>query len=205
MNTLKVKVAEIEQVTSNIKHFILVGEDGGKLPAFSGGSHVVVAMDINGRIHRNPYSLMGSPEETSAYHISVLRQEKSRGGSVYMHDNVTVGSKLTITYPVNLFALEKLAHKHLLIAGGIGITPFMSQIEDLKRIGATYELHYSFRSPQSGAFVPILRNKCAEYAKFYITSEGVMLDFSQLLSQQPLHVVHIRRHAYPMVVGSGVD
>ena len=197
MSTLNVKVAEIEQVTSNIKHFTLVGEDGRKLPAFSGGSHVVVAMDINGRIHRNPYSLMGSPEETSAYHISVLRQEKSRGGSVYMHDNVTVGSKLKITYPVNLFALEKLAHKHLLIAGGIGITPFMSQIEDLKRIGATYELHYSFRSPQSGAFVLVLKNKCAENAKFYITSEGVMLDFSQLLSQQPLgtHVYVCGPHA----------
>jgi ferredoxin-NADP reductase len=34
---------------------------------------------------------------------------------------------------VNLFALDKIARKHVLIAGGIGITPFMAQLEDLHR------------------------------------------------------------------------
>ncbi|MEY3747616.1 MAG: hypothetical protein RL194_1075, partial [Pseudomonadota bacterium] len=128
MSTINAVVANIEQITPMVKHFTLRREDGARLPAFSGGSHIVVAMNINGRIHRNPYSLMGNPEDTDSYHISVRRQEKSRGGSVYMHDQVEIGSRLQITYPVNLFALEKRAKKHLLVAGGIGITPFMSQI-----------------------------------------------------------------------------
>lgn len=200
MSHLQVIVAGVEQVTPMVKHFTLVREDGSRFPAFSGGSHIVVAMNIDGRIHRNPYSLMGSPEDTGAYHISVRRQEKSRGGSVFMHDQIKAGSRLQITYPVNLFALEKKARKHLLIAGGIGITPFMSQIEDLNRTGAHYELHYAFRSPENGAFCSDLQVKCGEKANFYVESEGGMLDLKRLLSNQPLgtHVYVCGPH--PMVV-----
>ena len=134
MSMIDVKVAAVEQVTPLVKHFTFVKKDGAPFPAFSGGSHVVVSMNVGGRVHRNPYSLMGSPIDTGSYHISVRKQERSRGGSVFMHENVEVGTSLQITYPVNLFSLAKKAHKHILIAGGIGITPFMSQLVDLKRL-----------------------------------------------------------------------
>ncbi len=200
MSTMNAVVVNIEQITPMVKHFTLQREDGAALPAFSGGSHIVVAMNINGRIHRNPYSLMGNPEDTGSYHISVRRQEKSRGGSVYMHDQVKVGSRLQITYPVNLFALEKRGKKHLLIAGGIGITPFMSQIHDLNRTGGQYELHYAYRSPEHGAFSERLQASCGNRANFYVESEGGMLKFNELLAKQPLgtHVYVCGPH--PMVV-----
>ena len=185
-NLFNVTVASIEQITPLVKHFTFERDDGKVFPAFSGGSHIVVAMNIDGRIHRNPYSLIGSPEETNAYHISVRRQEKSRGGSIHMHDHVKVGTKLQITYPVNLFSLEKMARKHILIAGGIGITPFMSQIEDLKRNNANYELHYAYRSAEHGAFSEYLMDKCGDKAHFYVESEGRKLDMHTLLSTQPL-------------------
>ena len=186
MNMLNVVVMAIENITPMVKHFSLVRTDGKLLPVFSGGSHVVVAMNINGRVHRNPYSLMGSPSDTSAYHVSVRRQENSRGGSVFMHDALQIGDKLQITYPVNLFSLAKKAHKHLLIAGGIGITPFMSQIEDLIRNKANFELHYAYRSPEHGAFSQQLKQKCGDKAQFYVESEGRKLELKGLLSQQLL-------------------
>lgn len=200
-NLFNVTVAGIEQITPLVKHFTFERDDGKEFPAFSGGSHIVVAMNIHGRMHRNPYSLMGSPEETSTYHISVRRQEQSRGGSVHMHDHVKVGTKLQITYPVNLFSLEKMARKHILIAGGIGITPFMSQIEDLKRNNANYELHYAYRSAEHGAFSEHLVDKCGDKAHFYVESEGCKLNLHTLLSTQPLgtHVYVCGPNA--MVVG----
>lgn len=186
MSTIDVKVAAIEQVTALVKHFTFVKEDGTVFPAFSGGSHIVISLNIGGRVHRNPYSLMGSPEDTDAYHISVRRQERSRGGSVYMHDNVTVGMPFKITYPVNLFSLAKKARKHILIAGGIGITPFMSQIADLERLGADYELHYAFRAPEHGAFAERLKKTCGSKLHCYIDSFGERLDLPVLLGNQPL-------------------
>ena len=133
MSVLNVTVEKVEQITDVVKQFTFVQDNGEALPKFSGGSHVVVSMDINGRTHRNPYSLMSSPANTDSYQIAVRRQDKSRGGSVFMHDQVKPGTKLTITYPVNLFAINRLGKKHILVAGGIGITPFMSQIADLNR------------------------------------------------------------------------
>lgn len=186
MSTINVKIAAIKQVTPLIKHFTFVKEDGSEFPAFSGGSHVVVSLNIGGRVHRNPYSLMGSPTDTSAYHISVRKQEQSRGGSVFMHDYVAVGMSFKITYPVNLFSLAKKGHKHILIAGGIGITPFMSQIADLKRTGADFELHYAFRSPEHGAFAEQLAKVCGDKFHCYIDSEGDRLDLQALLGNQPL-------------------
>jgi ferredoxin-NADP reductase len=186
MSTVNVRVAAVEQVTPMIKHFTLVREDGQDFPTFSGGSHVVLAMDINGRVHRNAYSLMGSPEDTKAYHISVRRQERSRGGSVFMHDHVVEGSQLQITFPVNLFSLSKLGRKHILIAGGIGITPFMSQLHDIQRNGYQYELHYAFRSPEHGAFQEQVKSLCGDKAYFYADSLGQKLDIRVLLSAQLL-------------------
>jgi ferredoxin-NADP reductase len=186
MSMIDVKVAAIEQVTPLVKHFTLVKQDGTVFPAFSGGSHIVISLDIGGRVHRNPYSLMGSPEDNGAYHISVRRQEKSRGGSVYLHENVTVGMPLKITYPVNLFSLAKKARKHILLAGGIGITPFMSQIADLKRLDANYELHYAFRAPEHGAFAEQLKKTCGDKLYCYVDSLAERVDLSALLGNQPL-------------------
>ena len=66
---------------------------GGELPAFSGGSHIIVVMRGAQRVYRNPYSLMSSPNELENYQISVLRVDPSRGGSAFMHEQVRVGSQ----------------------------------------------------------------------------------------------------------------
>ena len=131
--TIAVEVIAIEQVTPLIKHFKLAPVAGGALPVFSGGSHIIVVMQGGGRVHRNPYSLLGSPSQLETYEIGVRRMEESRGGSHFMHDTVKVGSRLEIAHPVNLFGLDKIARKHVLIAGGIGITPFLAQLEDSAR------------------------------------------------------------------------
>ena len=186
MSVLNVKVAAVEQVTEVVKHFTLVQENGEPLPHFSGGSHVVVSMNIYGRIHRNPYSLMGSTANSDSYHISVRKQENSRGGSVFMHEQVKPGTRLQITYPTNLFAISKLGRRHILIAGGIGITPFMSQIFYLNRLGYDYELHYAYRSPEHAAFREQLEEMCGDRVYFYIDSEDQRLDIPELLGHQPL-------------------
>ena len=184
--TLAVEVTAIEQVTPLIKHFTLASADGGALPAFSGGSHIIVVMRGALRMHRNPYSLLSSPHQLDTYEIGVRRMEESRGGSHFMHDKVQVGSRLEIAHPVNLFGLDKIARKHVLIAGGIGITPFLAQLEDLHGTPVPYELHYSVRSPEHAAFLNRLREREGDQVRMYYDSESQAVDFDGLLSDQPL-------------------
>ena len=184
--TLAVEVSAIEQVTPLIKHFTLAAADGAALPAFSGGSHVIVVMRGALRAHRNPYSLLSSPHRLDTYEIGVRRMEESRGGSHFMHDKVRVGSRLEIAHPVNLFGLDKIARKHVLIAGGIGITPFLAQLEDLHDGAAPYERHYSVRSPEHAAFLGRLREREGDRLHMYYDSEDQSIDFDGLLSNQPL-------------------
>jgi ferredoxin-NADP reductase len=184
--TIEVEVRAIEQITPLIKHFTLAPAGGGSMPAFSGGSHIVVVMRGDARIHRNPYSLLSSPQDLSTYEIGVRRMEESRGGSHFMHDRVHVGDRLQIAHPVNLFALDKIARKHVLIAGGIGITPFMAQLEDLRAGSVPYELHYSVRAPEHAAFLPRLLERERANVRMYYDSAAQLIDFDGLLSNQPL-------------------
>jgi ferredoxin-NADP reductase len=184
--TIAVDVTGIEQVTPLIKHFTLANAAGGPLPAFSGGSHIIVVMRAAARMHRNPYSLLSSPRELDRYEIAVRRMEESRGGSHFLHDEVRVGSRLEIAHPVNLFALDKIARKHVLIAGGIGITPFLAQLEDLHDGAVPYEVHYSVRSPEHAAFLGRLREREGDRLSVYYDSDNQAVDFDGLLSHQPL-------------------
>ena len=185
-DTIPVRVVAVEQVTPQIKHFKLAAVDGSRLPAFSGGSHIIVVMNDVDRVHRNPYSLLGVPAQLETYEIAVRRMEQSRGGSHFMHDSVSVGSTLEIAHPVNLFGLSKIGRKHILIAGGVGITPILGQMEDLHQDGVPYEIHYSVRAPDHAAFLFRLQQRAADRLKVYYDSSGHAIDFDGLLSTQPL-------------------
>jgi ferredoxin-NADP reductase len=102
-------VSKVTPVTDKIKRFRFERLDGQPLPIFSAGAHVVVSMRDDGHLRRNPYSLMSPPHDPSAYEISVLHVEDSRGGSAFMHDNVSEGDTLTISQPVNLFPADRAA------------------------------------------------------------------------------------------------
>jgi vanillate O-demethylase ferredoxin subunit len=120
------------------------------LPAFAAGSHVDV--QIPGGITRQ-YSLCNDPAETHRYLIAVLHDAASRGGSQAMHDHVNEGDVLTISAPKNHFALAHDARSHLLLAGGIGVTPLLCMAERLANVGAEFEMHYCTRSPARTAFM----------------------------------------------------
>jgi len=182
---LDVRVAAIETMAQDVKCFELVSASGEPLPSFSAGSHVVVTMHGE-RVFRNPYSLMGPLLENRSYRISVLRTESSRGGSHYMHDAVKVGSPLTISYPINLFPLDQLGRKHLLLAGGIGITPLMAMAEELLLRNKTFELHYCMRTRARGAHLDALGQRLGERFRHYCDDRGETLPLARILERQPL-------------------
>jgi len=182
----RVRVEELEQVANRVKRFVFVPIDGEPLPIFSPGAHVIVTMRDGARVFRNPYSLMGSPLDSSRYQISVLRVDESRGGSAYMHERVLKGSTLEINEPVNLFPVNRLGHKHILIAGGIGITPFLAMLSQFKHDRANFELHYAVRSPEDGAYFASLSASREPGVFVYRSDKGERIPLGQILENQPL-------------------
>lgn len=183
---IPVCVAEVTEVNELIRRIRFERRDGGPMPAFSGGAHTVVEMDDHGTRRLNPYSLMGDPADTAGYEISVRRDEAGRGGSLFLHRHVVPGMEMVISHPVNLFALDLRAKKHLMIAGGIGITPFLAQIAQLAAHGGRFELHYAARNPALCAYGAELAARHGSRVHLYYDDAGQMIDLPSLLAGQPL-------------------
>lgn len=91
---------------------------------------------------------------------------------------------MEIGYPVNLFSLDQRAKKHLMLAGGIGITPFISQMAQLTSMGGRFELHYSVRNRELGAYVDELKALYGDRIHLYFDDEGNKIDLVRLLAGQ---------------------
>jgi vanillate monooxygenase ferredoxin subunit len=127
--------------------------DRGPLPGAEPGAHIGVIL-ANG-IERQ-YSLIHAAPELSEYTVGVKRDANSRGGSLYMHDQLRVGSKVFIMPPRNNFPLKEDAELVVLLAGGIGITPLLSMVHHLQQKGESFELKYFTRSIRHTAFHQVL-------------------------------------------------
>ena len=150
---LQVRVARKQAVAEGISSFEFVAAAGGALPAFEAGAHIDV--HLPGGLVRQ-YSLCNAPGPTQHYQVAVLREPQSRGGSQAMHEQVQEGSVLAISAPRNSFPLAAGAHSHLLMAGGIGVTPMLAMAEALHAAGQAFELHYATRSRARTAFADAL-------------------------------------------------
>lgn len=178
---IKVKVLNIKQVAPMIREFTL-GSIDKELNPFSPGSHVVVEMPSRKKTIRNAYSLLSDPLDTKSYRIAVRLQPESRGGSVYMHKELQEGDELSISPPANLFTPHWQAKNHLFFAGGVGITPFMSYIPEMNRRNADCELHYMFRSTQTGSYIDELKSSLGERLHTYDSSKSERADIGKIMS-----------------------
>ena len=154
MDTLQVLLRAIRYEAQSVNAYEFQALDGSALPRFSAGSHIDLQLP-NGM--RRSYSLCNAPDDTHRYVIGVNLDPASRGGSLCVHKDLRVGAVLTISKPRNNFALFEEARHTVFIAGGIGITPIMSMIRRLEVLGRTWELHYCARTPQTAAFMDVLR------------------------------------------------
>lgn len=187
---LKVRVARKSLEAVDICTFELVDVNGGPLPAFSAGSHVDVHLP-NGLTRQ--YSLCNDPAESHRYLIGVLRDPGTRGGSRAMHERVHEGDVLAISAPKNHFPLAHEARRHLLLAGGIGVTPILCMAERLAIAGAEFEMHYCTRSRERTAFHDrIAASEFAPRVRFHFDdgAPAQKLDIAALLAT-PQPGVHL--------------
>ncbi|QHG84115.1 PDR/VanB family oxidoreductase [Rhodococcus rhodochrous] len=183
---LQLTVAETIALRPTVRHVRLVDPVGRPLPSFTPGSHIVVACGTGpgGRPRRNSYSLTGPAFEPDHYAISVRLEESGRGGSQWVHD-LQVGDRVPVGTPRSAFAPILTARHHLLVAGGIGITPILSHIRAAVQWGRSFEVHYAFRDGD-GAHLDELHDLCGPRLHTYTAREVFRERMGQALLEQPI-------------------
>lgn len=166
---IDVRVGKIEHETEMIKRFHLYPVDQKPLPAFTGGSHIMTYMNSESGVIDRTYSLVSNPLDRTEYMISIRKDENSRGGSAHWHNNVKEGDQLEVSFPRNYFPLSFQAKHHVFYAAGIGITPFLTMMADLKEQGQTFELHYAARTQDLCAFYDFLNEEYPNESNFYFS------------------------------------
>lgn len=157
--TLTVRVSRRRPMTGDVTAFEFVHPWGRMLPGYRAGAHIDV--HLPGGFMRT-YSLALADQTSSppgdsgpgcpSYVIGVKREQPSRGGSAAMHERVFEGDLLAISAPRNTFPLHDEARHHLLLAGGIGLTPLLAMAQQLAREGAAFTLCVFARSRAHLAF-----------------------------------------------------
>jgi len=123
-------------------------EDGWELPPFSAGAHIDLLTDSGVR----QYSLLSDPLERNRYEIGVLLEPEGRGGSRWVH-RLRARDEVLASLPRNHFALDVSFPRHVLIAGGIGVTPLLSMARTLASLDRPFEVHYFVRDASRAVFV----------------------------------------------------
>jgi tetrachlorobenzoquinone reductase len=150
----QVLVRSLRYEAQDVVSVELTPPDGTALAPFTAGSHV--DLHLPGGLTRC-YSLLNPEWESGRYVIGVYRDPQSRGGSSYVHDLLRVGQWLSISEPRNNFPIAAGAVRHVLIAGGIGVTPFCSMVESLAVFKRPWTLYYCAQTSGKAAFQARIR------------------------------------------------
>jgi ferredoxin-NADP reductase len=155
--TTEVRVVRRDVVArdDNVVALTLEAPDGGELTPWYAGAHLDLLLP-SGRMRE--YSLCGDPADRHHYRIAVRRIPGGGGGSVEVHDSVSVGDILQIKGPRNAFPLAlpgygSPAQRLRFVAGGIGITPILPMLAAAERLGLDWSMIYTGRSADSIPFL----------------------------------------------------
>ena len=171
--TQRVVISEIRQNGPDVKTIVLKTEDGSPLAPYRAGQYISVAAHIGDTITTRAYALCGSPAwaKHGEYNITV-RRDHAGFVSPWIQDNWQVGQKITISGPQGHLYYERLrdAKKVVALAGGVGITPFMSMAYALRDGLEEFDLTilYGSRTESGIAYRKELDEVCAACDKVHV-------------------------------------
>lgn len=123
------KIAETWDETHNVKSFVLYTPPGFK---FTAGQHIMVSFgdgrEVNGKT-QIPLSISNPPTD----HNKIMITFKNMGGFTAELSKLTLGNELVISEPFGeTFNIDERCRDNIVfLAGGTGVTPFMSSIRYL--------------------------------------------------------------------------
>lgn len=140
IKTVATIIADVDEPAEGIKRFVLIDQDQWELPPFKPGAHI--DLHLGAGLVRT-YSLCNEPSDNGRYVIAVKRELNGRGGSQFIHEQLQRGTRVGVSLPRGGIR-PSASGMNIFIAGGIGITPFISVIREMERHSQTnYVLHWA--------------------------------------------------------------
>ncbi|KAK3499096.1 putative phthalate 4, 5-dioxygenase oxygenase reductase subunit [Neurospora hispaniola] len=193
------RVVERRQETSRILSFILEAIDpiipppgDEKSILLKPGAHARVKLD-NGLVRA--YSIVGpsSCSTINRFQLGIALEPHSRGGSAYFHSHVFEGHILQVSTTFtnalsgnnnNNNSAGGISH-HIYVAGGVGLTAFLTSLEQLQSIHVSCELHYAVRSNKDIPFRDRLSQLNPGTVKIYDKTQGERLNIEDIVKKIP--------------------
>ena len=154
---MQLEIVDREKVAldENVIALTFAAPDRSVLPEWHPGAHLDLHLK-SGRMRS--YSLCGDPGERRSYRIAVRRIPEGGGGSIEVHDTLSVGDVVTVHSPRNAFPLALPGYgspnrQLRFIAAGIGITPILPMVAMAERYGLPWTMLYSGHSADSIPFI----------------------------------------------------
>jgi dimethylamine monooxygenase subunit B len=178
----------IRDVTPTIREFRLRPDNGQVVPC-PPGSHIGVAVLIDGQPARRSYSLVAN-NDLGTYRIAVRLAPDSRGGSRAMW-NLQPGARIEISTPASLIEIDWSRRNYCLIAGGIGITPITAIAAALRRRNIDAQLHYAVKSRSDAAFLDELSALLGDRLTVYAGDRDERIDLDATFRALPNEAIAV--------------
>lgn len=172
-------ITDIKEETPDVKTFTLTADVNSSTPhlaPFKAGQYITIHLTIDSSPVTRAYSLSSSPSLASKdiYKITIKRVENGLVSN-YMLDEIKVGDKLDVSMPAGEFGYNSVTDEENVIgiAGGSGITPFMSLAGAILDgiVDCNLTVFYSVRTYEDIIFKNEIEeiNKKSKKVKFMIT------------------------------------
>jgi ferredoxin-NADP reductase len=164
---LMLRVNDVIDETQSARTLRLVSPEG-YLPPFQAGQYISLVADIGPVRTSRPYSLSSPPNQRGCYDVTIRDKED---GFVAPHllKQVHAGDRIETSAPSGGFFFNPLIHDRtsVFIAGGSGITPFMSMIREAVECGLDRRIYlfYGSRSEADVIFHDELRRISRRFPK----------------------------------------
>lgn len=153
-------VSKIYDESEGVKNVCFTPKDGKPLPLWYPGQATIVHVFPKGGAEDfcRAYTLSNTPDNN--YMMISVRSQPNGQMSSWIHNHMSLGDEVTLTAPDGDFIIPmKPKSPIVMIAGGIGITPFISYLSLLEHESADAEiwLFYGNKNSKSHAFREQLR------------------------------------------------
>ena len=169
--SIRLRVSAVLRETRTTKTLRMVAADG-YLPPFQAGQYINLFVDVGGIRTSRPYSISSPPNQMGYWDVTVRQVEDGFVSNLLLND-VQAGDHFTCSAPTGNFYHNPLYQGKdvVYLAGGSGVTPFMSMIREVTDRGLDRRIHliYGCRSEDDIIFQQELAERSRRHSNLSVS------------------------------------